>query len=70
MCRLPQTTFSFLFVTEKGPGDDSGNVGGRKWKCGRCGSKDSISVVTMPSVYRYLANELAAMNIKSVMKTR
>ncbi|XP_039252285.2 DNA-directed RNA polymerase I subunit RPA2-like [Styela clava] len=45
-------------------------LGRKTWKCLTCGSSDNVVLVDIPSVYRYLVNELAAMNIKTVIPSR
>lgn len=36
----------------------------RQWMCNVCQTKDSIALISIPYVFRYLVAELAAMNIK------
>ncbi|XP_061179833.1 DNA-directed RNA polymerase I subunit RPA2-like [Saccostrea echinata] len=36
----------------------------RQWKCRACKKTDSVQIVTIPFVFRYLVAELAAMNIR------
>ena len=36
----------------------------KKWRCYVCDRQDTIQVITIPYVFRYLVAELAAMNIK------
>jgi len=38
-----------------------------KVMCRSCDSKDGITAITIPYVFRYLVNELAAMNIRITM---
>ncbi len=40
------------------------------WICGTCQSGDACECVAMPYVFRYLANELAAMNIKMTLTVK
>ncbi|EQC34809.1 hypothetical protein SDRG_07614 [Saprolegnia diclina VS20] len=43
-------------------------LGARKlWMCSTCSTGEGCEAVAMPYVFRYLANELAAMNIKMTM---
>nr|XP_002131003.1 DNA-directed RNA polymerase I subunit RPA2-like [Ciona intestinalis]XP_018667297.1 DNA-directed RNA polymerase I subunit RPA2-like [Ciona intestinalis] len=39
----------------------------QKWICRACHTGDHIVLVDIPFVYRYLVNELAAMNIKTIL---
>lgn len=42
----------------------------RYWKCLQCDSKENITLVEIPFVYKYLVSELASMNIKTIMKLK
>jgi DNA-directed RNA polymerase I subunit RPA2 len=43
------------------------NTKDRKVMCTFCESKDGVTAITIPYVFRYLVNELAAMNIRITM---
>jgi DNA-directed RNA polymerase I subunit RPA2 len=49
-------------VTTKDPKDHQ-----RKVTCTFCESKDGVTAISIPYVFRYLVNELAAMNIRITM---
>ncbi|OQR94074.1 DNA-directed RNA polymerase I subunit RPA2 [Thraustotheca clavata] len=55
-------------VSAAGLSDIEVAMGARKlWICSTCQTGDACEAVAMPYVFRYLANELAAMNIKMTM---
>jgi DNA-directed RNA polymerase I subunit RPA2 len=43
------------------------NTKDRKVMCTFCESKNGVTAITIPYVFRYLVNELAAMNIRITM---
>ncbi|KAF0691980.1 Aste57867_16886 [Aphanomyces stellatus] len=58
-------------VSEAGQGDLAVALNAKKlWMCATCRSADGCEAVAMPYVFRYLANELAAMNIKMTLSLK
>ena len=49
-------------------GGAAANAATRQPHCRACGHGDGVAVVSIPFVFKYLTNELAAMNIKTTLR--
>ena len=49
-------------------GGAAANAATRQPHCRACGHGDGVEVVSIPFVFKYLTNELAAMNIKTPLR--
>ena len=49
-------------------GGAAANAATRQPHCRACGHGDGVEVVSIPFVFKYLTNELAAMNIKTTLR--
>ena len=52
------------------PGSGSGARAKRQPHCRACGHGKAVDVVSVPYVFQYLSNELAAMNIRTTLHSR
>ena len=61
---------SLLAPRMKPPEGPTARLGARETLCAECGDGSNVDVISLPYVFMYLTNELAAMNIKVSVDTK
>jgi len=64
VCARCGSLLSPMMLPPQGVGG-KGSTGQRRAHCRACGDGQDVDVITLPYVFQYLTNELAAMNIKT-----